>query len=208
MYCRNCGTKLEDDALFCTYCGVAISQEQREEAKRAAASSERNVNQAMKRAQYPKREKTFGTTPKSRTIALVQTYILGALGVALLVLYFNSSDWRIVFYETDQYQMWIRREALWEIGAIFVGGAIGSFVLWFELTQIKLCIGQEKISGVAKAGLVTKKFEYYYDEISEVKLAYGGMKIRVDGHGWVTLHRIEDKKLAVEMLEGRIGKNY
>lgn len=208
MYCRNCGTKLEDDALFCTSCGVRISQEQREQTKSIVGSSERKTNQDMGKEQYLRREKTFGTTPKSRTIALVQTYILGALGVALLFVYFNSQDWRIVFYETDQYQMWIRREALWEIGAIFVGGALGSLILWFEFTQIKLCIGQEKISGVAKAGLVTKKFEYYYDEISEVKLVHGGIKIRIDGHGWITLHKIEDKKLAIEMLEKRIGKNY
>lgn len=123
MYCRNCGTKLEDDARFCTSCGTKTLQTKSEQTNRAAVSLERKTNQDMRYEQYPKREKTFGTTPRSRTIALVEVYLSGAVGIALLYVYFtlpSYPDWRMIFYTTAEYQMWLQQDALWEIGVIFV----------------------------------------------------------------------------------------
>ena len=212
MYCRNCGTKLEDDARFCTSCGTKTLQTQSEQTNRAAVSLERKTNQDMRYEQYPKREKTFGTTPRSRTIALVEVYLFGAVGIALLYVYFtlpSNPDWRMIFYTTAEYQLWLQQDALWEIGVIFVAGAIGRLIWWFELTKINLCIGEEKISGTASAGFVMKKFEYYYDEISDVTTAYSsGIRIQVNGRRWITIHKIEDKKLAEEMLKERLRENY
>ena len=28
MFCPNCGTKLEDDAVFCTSCGIQLNKDQ------------------------------------------------------------------------------------------------------------------------------------------------------------------------------------
>ncbi len=47
MYCKNCGTDLPDDALFCSECGAAVNSEQKETAVRSvpemkSTSADRN----------------------------------------------------------------------------------------------------------------------------------------------------------------------
>ena len=52
-------------------------------------------------------------------------------------------------------------------------------------------------------------FVSYYDEISDVTTAYSsGIRIQVNGRRWITIHKIEDKKLAEEMLKERLRENY
>ena len=47
MYCRKCGEKLKDDALFCEMCGTRISTENDDQNLVVPASDEQKMDENM-----------------------------------------------------------------------------------------------------------------------------------------------------------------
>ena len=69
MICKNCGNQMEDNAAFCTNCGTAVAE--------AAPVVEQSAPVTATVVEQP----AAPAAPKSKTIAVILAWFLGAFGV-------------------------------------------------------------------------------------------------------------------------------
>jgi hypothetical protein len=91
MYCANCGSKIDERARFCEYCGTEIYTLETESSQSNSeqSSSSKNSTQYSStiKIKVQKPENGYNTSldypvsPKSRLIALLLLLFLGSLGV-------------------------------------------------------------------------------------------------------------------------------
>ena len=133
MFCRNCGTKLPDDAKFCNNCGVATNNENQQT---NAGTAETNFSEAKEpKSEAPKTEvpKTSVDTQKTNTAATKKKsnntmktigIILAALGVfSVIGAIINDDYWNMQHngFSNDDYAF---------IGAQAVMILVGAFLIY------------------------------------------------------------------------------
>ena len=73
MICKNCGNQMEDNAAFCTNCGTAVAE--------AAPEAPVVEQSAPVTATVVGQPAAAPAAPKSKTIAVILAWFLGAFGV-------------------------------------------------------------------------------------------------------------------------------
>lgn len=185
MFCRNCGAKLEDGAKFCTLCGKEVIYE-KTELKSGAKGKTLDTD----------REKVFHPGRNSGIVSL--GIMLGMLLAAILLFHEYS--------ELSQYLYEKERSTYFILGMVSLVLAVESFLVWLAKRRVILYISKNIVSGVTTKMFFSQKFEYEYNEITEVADMLGTLQIRVNGK-WVVIPGIENRKLAKKMIEERMLKN-
>lgn len=185
MFCNNCGAKLEDGAKFCTVCGNPVAQE-----KTTLTSSE--VTQKILSAD---KKKVFRADKNS---GMINLGIMIAMAFAAILWFYKYSELPRYFYEEE-------RRVFFFLGILCAALALENLLIWFARSKVKLCIGEESVSGVSTKVFFSREFEYEYSEISEVASILGTLQIRANGK-WVVIPGIENRKLAKKMIEERLSE--
>lgn len=135
----------------------------------------------------PAREKIFRQHKNSGLIYLI----------LLIVMVLAAAFSFYSFYEN-------RDNRLFLLGILCIALALQKILSWFARSKVKLNVGRQMVSGTTvKMLIIPQKFEYVYDEISEVTNTLGLLQIRANGK-WVVIPGIADRKGACRILKERM----
>lgn len=76
-FCIKCGKEIQDDSVFCPFCG----SKQESENQKETVNQEPIENQKQKTEETAQKKEKDEVSPKSRTITLVLALIVGFLGI-------------------------------------------------------------------------------------------------------------------------------
>ena len=190
MFCKKCGAEIDNDALFCTNCGAKVKDNAVIRKTTGVNTNVKNTN-----AGNMKREKVFTV---KQTAGIANLGAMTGAAVVAIVWFYECSQLSEFFYSAE-------RMILFMLGVMCGGLALVNLAVCIELRKARICVGDQSISGVSVRGVFTREFEYFYDEISEVRCIFGTLLVRADGK-FIPIPGIENKEMARKMIEERIEK--
>lgn len=212
MFCKACGSEIEEDSKFCPKCGWPVEQEIHNQGKDNSVYQEERRYDAKRMQSVKIRPQGISRTEKKAVVFRVSSktpviyflsIVLAAVG-AVYCFYVRAELYGGSFYPNRyaglRFQLFI-----WGMLCVFLG-VEGGFALW-GCTKVELSIGDQSISGVRMANtFMLKEFEYDYEEISNLKnLMIGILLIKADGK-WIVFADLENRKKAAELIRQKIGK--
>lgn len=212
MFCKECGSEIEEDSKFCPKCGRPVGQEIHSQDRNNSAYQEERRYDAKRMQSVKIRPQGISRTEKKAAVFRVssKTPVIYFFTVLLFVFIAVSC-----FYERaelyggslDPHRNAGRRSQLFMWGMLCIVVAVEGVFAWWGSTKVELIIGDHSISGVRMANLfMVKEFEYEYEEISDIKnLMIETLFIKAGGK-WIVFADLENRKKAAELIRQKIGK--